>query len=470
MASSSENNILETIDVLPVKEFPQMFVQSIVAIFEYSKDEIIDWLKTKSFLSLMSLRDLVLAELVKKLPQFVGRNTYHRRKAELLAKDIYIFGFSTVSGLADKRLYSECFKPTADENTSQISMDQDAEDSNEVENNSVNTSHRNIDTILDMCVQLKDRVKKLETTVKLQAERITALETECNKDKLSKELQSNPVNVIVDEDSKEQFIDGKFELLHSSAQADPPPVVEHSRQTQDHPTDSRSNLTSRTTEDAANKAQKESLRLSDKAPAQLTNNPTQPEGPESSEFQHTTQYRRNILRGRASAASINKPDTRGSSTGNHKIQAAGQSIEGTFLVYVGKLHSGTTVANVREHLADINIKDVSDIMCLNNRNYQSETSFCISINSETSMHRAFQADLWPTGIIIRPFRPPYKGHHRTRQSVIHHQKPQPKEDVRRSQNYVRSYRHDARQRNVHFDYNHGVAWQSPRFTNNGRRY
>ena len=234
MASSSENNILETIDVLPVKEFPQMFVQSIVAIFEYSKDEIIDWLKTKSFLSLMSLRDLVLAELVKKLPQFVGRNTYHRRKAELLAKDIYIFGFSTVSGLADKRLYSECFKPTADENTSQISMDQDAEDSNEVENNSVNTSHRNIDTILDMCVQLKDRVKKLETTVKLQA--------------------------------------------------------------------------------------------------------------------------------------------------------------------------------------------------------------------------------------------PYKGHHRTRQSVIHHQKPQPKEDVRRSQNYVRSYRHDARQRNVHFDYNHGVAWQSPRFTNNGRRY
>ena len=154
--------------------------------------------------------------------------------------------FYTIIG-ADKKPNSECFKPTADENTSQISMDRDTEDSNDFENNSVNTSHRNIDTILDMCVQL-NRVKKLETTVKVQTERITALDAECNKDKLTKELQSNPVNVIFDVDSKEQVIDGKFELLNSSAQADPLPVVEHSRQTQDHPTDSGSNLTSRITE------------------------------------------------------------------------------------------------------------------------------------------------------------------------------------------------------------------------------
>ena len=112
--------------------------------------------------------------------------------------------------------------------------------------------------------------------------------------------------------------------------------------------------------------------MSDEAPAQLTSNPTQPEGLESSEFQHTTNYKRNILHGRASAASINKPDPCGSSTGKQQIRAAGQSTEGTFLVYVGKLHSSTTVANDREHLVDINIKDVSDIMC-----YQSETSFCI---------------------------------------------------------------------------------------------
>ena len=78
-------------------------------------------------------------------------------------------------------------------------------------------------------VQLKDRVKKLETTVKFKTERITALEAECNKDKLSKELESNQVNVIVDGDSKEQVVDGKFELPNSSAQADPPPpVIEHS--------------------------------------------------------------------------------------------------------------------------------------------------------------------------------------------------------------------------------------------------
>ena len=73
MASSSENNNIETLDALPAKESFQMYAHSIVAIFEYSKDEIIDWLK--SFLSLMSLRDLVLTSCPK------------------------IFRFSVVSGL-----------------------------------------------------------------------------------------------------------------------------------------------------------------------------------------------------------------------------------------------------------------------------------------------------------------------------------------------------------------------------------
>ena len=45
-----------------------------------------------------------------------------------------------------KLIYSECFKRTTDETTSQISMDQDAEDSSEVENTSVNINHRNIGT------------------------------------------------------------------------------------------------------------------------------------------------------------------------------------------------------------------------------------------------------------------------------------------------------------------------------------
>ena len=53
-----------------------MFAQCIVATFEYSKDEIIDWLKY--FLSLMILRDLVLTSCPN------------------------IFRFSVVSGLTDK--------------------------------------------------------------------------------------------------------------------------------------------------------------------------------------------------------------------------------------------------------------------------------------------------------------------------------------------------------------------------------
>ena len=106
-------NVLETLETLQETEFLTVFVNKVITIFEHSKDEIVDLLMTKSVPVLKKLRDMIFAELVLKLPRFAGREMYSRRKEELWAEDIYVFAFSAVSGLPDKRL-DKCLKPMLD--------------------------------------------------------------------------------------------------------------------------------------------------------------------------------------------------------------------------------------------------------------------------------------------------------------------------------------------------------------------
>ena len=60
--------------------------------------------------------------------------------------------------------------------------------------------------------------------------------------------------------------------------------------------------------------------------------------------------------------------------------------------------------HIREQLLDTNVCDVSDVIGLSsNKKYCSQTSFCISLNYEKSFIRIFQANLWPEGVMVRPF-------------------------------------------------------------------
>ena len=74
-------------------------------------------------------------------------------------------------------------------------------------------------------------------------------------------------------------------------------------------------------------------------------------------------------------------------------------------MYVGKLSPNTTCDDIRCHLTDIHIGDVNDVIKLNGRNKQKESSFCLSFNSEVSMVKSFVPEIWPAGVIVRPFRP-----------------------------------------------------------------
>ena len=112
------------------------------------------------------------------------------------------------------------------------------------------------------------------------------------------------------------------------------------------------------------------------------------------------------MRGRTGARlPVQQGDIRGTSNNSHRINAAWQPSSGTSLVYVGKLAVNTSCDDLRCHLSDVSIGDVADVVKLNSRNKTKETSFCISFNTSSELDKVFQAEIWPAGVIVRPFRP-----------------------------------------------------------------
>ena len=148
------------------QEFPISFINKLVAIFEHSEEEIIELLKSKPVPVLKQLRDLTFSELVNKLPKYAERELYARRKGELLAEDIYVFGFSAINALPDRRL-TQCLKPLLDLDSTSLS---------EHEPNTVDNG--DIQSLTELCIELQEKVKNLQETVKVQTNRITALETQ----------------------------------------------------------------------------------------------------------------------------------------------------------------------------------------------------------------------------------------------------------------------------------------------------
>ena len=147
MGTQAENiDVLETMDSVNDQEFPLLFINKLVSIFEHSKEEIVDLVKTKRLPVLKQLRELTFAELVAKLPEYASREMYARRKSDLLAEDVYVFGFSAINALPDRRL-SKCLKPTLDLNSTSLSEHED--------DISTNDAHV-IQSLTEMCILLRD--------------------------------------------------------------------------------------------------------------------------------------------------------------------------------------------------------------------------------------------------------------------------------------------------------------------------
>ena len=203
----------------------------------------------------------------------------------------------------------------------------------------------NVQTLFELCVQLKEKVLKLEATVRTQNNRIATLENHKTKDTV------NELNIsgLSSEHSKEQAEVG----VPEQQLADPGTQV-----TPSQPADeSSNNMQNASTGDGAQR-QITQTPGSQGAPSQPVTNQGTTYMADSTEggFQHTTNQRRNILRGNQGRPTVKQSDIKGSSVGNHKIQSYVRSDMGTYLIYVGRLDRETTTQMVRDHLTDIKLR------------------------------------------------------------------------------------------------------------------
>ena len=86
--ASCDQDIFEVLDSVDDKDLPTQFMSNAAPILEHAKDEVTDYLQTKSTDVLKKVRELVFSELVAKLPDLAGRELYARKNRDLLTNDI----------------------------------------------------------------------------------------------------------------------------------------------------------------------------------------------------------------------------------------------------------------------------------------------------------------------------------------------------------------------------------------------
>ena len=85
--------------------------------------------------------------------------------------------------------------------------------------------------------------------------------------------------------------------------------------------------------------------------------------------------------------------------------SAGRKVEKQRLyhVYVGKLKENTSKKAVLDHLHDIGVSHVSDVIQLH-RKTGGQASFCVSVDNSDDEDAMYNPDKWPAGALIRPYK------------------------------------------------------------------
>ena len=237
-------------------------------------------------------------------------------------------------------------------------------------------SSHDVQHIVELCIQLQEKVTGLENIVKEQNKRLSALESD--KTKVSLNNIGAPLTGSMDQAEGGKL--GQPKRADLGTQVNPPQPGDDPQHIQvNKPAGAINNAkdgTPKQTQNANPGLRGAPSQLAEESAQRPISRPTQ-EGPSDAVYRHSTKERKNILRGRTGARlPVQQGDIRGTSN-NSRINAARQPSSGTSLVYVGKLAVNTSCDDLRCHLSDVNIGDVADVVKLNSRNKTKETSFCI---------------------------------------------------------------------------------------------
>ena len=336
--------------------FDEQFVENLKAVYEYDATDIQDFLLSHQAESdearkehILSTRQMLFTKLCEKLPALQHRQLYNRRKPEIMAADVYYLGNSLVNGLTDKRLH-KVLKPARGPLASQGDPDESIAQADQLMNNA---------DVVEMCAELKTSVSDLVQTVK----------------NLTKEIGS-----------LKQQIDGLKQ-----------------QRREDQNGESSSSDSSDEDDDAVD------------ADDEGVNNILLDLQLEQAErgFQLSSNHRREARRG-GLFTSPERQEIRGSSSAPFRIQSADnrqnreQQYQSLRSVYVGQLAEETTTEMIRDHLQDIGVSQVSDVINLNST-IPGQSSFCIVVDNARSEKDLYDPDKWPSGIRVRPYKERKRG-------------------------------------------------------------
>ena len=415
--ASCDQDIFEVLDSVDDKDLPTQFMSNAAPILEHAKDEVTDYLQTKSTDVLKKVRELVFSELVAKLPDLAGRELYARKNRDLLTNDIYVFIFSWINGLPDKRI-TKCLKPVVSRDETHISVSEE----------DVQTQ-----SLVELCMKLQETVGNLQTEVSTLKMRVTQIEQNDTRRNISNRTedqsqrqkhnqkavslnQTNIISIAAEEDRpssvdtdcdrgcrpKESASKLSDQTKHIKDHVENPIVIEQIKPQAQINGETWADLVSKTPSDSGLVGNGRDKKDNGSAVTKGTSRPN------SDGFQHTVEERRSILKGRTNlrATTLGQQDIKGTSEKVHIISAAEE--RRTHLLYVGGLHVNTAEKDLRSHLCDIQIRDVADVVMPSKRPAR-QASFCVSLETDRSMTKAFSPENWPTGVTVRPFRPARNG-------------------------------------------------------------
>ena len=121
------------------------------------------------------------------------------------------------------------------------------------------------------------------------------------------------------------------------------------------------------------------------------------------DFRLSGQQRRRTRKGFGIQAST-RSEIKGAASVKLRISAATKvEKQRLYHVYVGKLKENTSKKAVLDHLHDIGVSHVSDVIQLH-RKTGGQASFCVSVDNSDDEDAMYNPDTWPAGALIRPYK------------------------------------------------------------------
>ena len=323
------------------------------AIFANDKTAILNTLEKIPVAALKSLREHLTEEARLLFTGYTDRQLLNRRKAALLASDVYVIGLSVVSKTEDRRL--KCvFRPA---------MDQEAAPSATPPSDQSTTDDP---YLLEACADLKEQVNTMQQTIRELLARVEELEEGATVMK-AQMYSLRPRDNLDDTEGPLEPADTNptEDTITNAINGDGMPTQQGESEQQSDDTSAQQPEASTANNVNASNGQD---------PPLLVNGPTQQR-----------------FRIAAAPRSTLRPNQRNKKRNNDSV------------IYVGGLLPNTTEVEITSHLTDINGLHASDVIDIKQLRRRGFASFKVILSARCNVTEVLLAKNWPKGITARPF-------------------------------------------------------------------